>query len=234
VGDAITLSILLVCSYFHRKPAANPLEPFFLNMLKLLRHRVGWSLLLGLIAPVSIPQLSQSSQAADIPPSSAPAPLLSPASEPAFSSPLTPLSQPELAPVSPTVEQPIRLEISRSKRQVTLYQGDVAVKSYAIAVGRPGWETPLGTWHVQQKLRNPRWIHPLTGEAVPGGDPENPLGRYWIGFWTNGKNWIGFHGTPNPESVGKAASHGCVRMYDRDVEELFQKVSLGTPVKVIP
>src|SRR6476619_3978102 len=81
-----------------------PLSHFFQNMLKLLRHRVGWSLLLGLIAPVSIPQLSQSSQAADIPPFSAPAPLLSPASEPAFSSPLTPHSQPELAPVSPTVE----------------------------------------------------------------------------------------------------------------------------------
>src|SRR6476646_968648 len=201
-------------------------------MLKLLRHRVGWSLLLGLIAPLPIPQLSQSSQAAAVPPSSAPVLLLSPSSEPTSTlPPPTPLSQPELAPASPTVEQPIHLEISRSKRQVTLYQGDVAVKSYAIAVGRPGWETPLGTWHVQQKLRNPRWIHPMTGEAVPGGDPENPLGRYWIGFWTNGKNWIGFHGTPNPESVGKAASHGCVRMYDRDVEELFQKVSLGTPVK---
>ncbi len=128
----------------------------------------------------------------------------------------------------------MRLEISRSKRRVTLYQGDVAVKSYAIAVGKPGWETPLGTWRVQQKLRNPRWIHPMTGESVMGGDPENPLGRYWIGFWTNGRNWIGFHGTPNPESVGRAASHGCVRMYDRDVEELFQKVSLGTPVKVTP
>jgi lipoprotein-anchoring transpeptidase ErfK/SrfK len=128
----------------------------------------------------------------------------------------------------------MRLEISRSKRRVTLYQGDVAVKSYAIAVGKSGWETPLGTWRVQQKLRNPRWIHPLTGESVKGGDPENPLGRYWIGFWTNGKNWIGFHGTPNPESVGRAASHGCVRMYDRDVEELFQTVSLGTPVKVTP
>ena len=101
-------------------------------MLKLLRHRVGWSLLLGLLAPVSIPQLSQNSQAADIPPSSAPVLLLSPASGPTSSAPLAPLSQPESAPVPPTVEQPIRLEISRSKRQVTLYQGDVAVKSLSL------------------------------------------------------------------------------------------------------
>lgn len=214
-------------------------------MLKLLRHRVGLPLLLGFLASIAIPQLSPVSQAADVPsiapaPISSPAsrlllaPISSPASKPASRAPLAPLSLPKPAPVSPPAEQPLRLEISRSKRRVTLYQGEGVVKSYAIAVGKPGWETPLGTWRVQQKLRNPRWIHPLTGESVKGGDPENPLGRHWIGFWTNGRNWIGFHGTPNPESVGKAASHGCVRMYNQDVEELFQKVGLGTPVKVIP
>ncbi|MBW4487867.1 MAG: L,D-transpeptidase family protein [Trichocoleus desertorum ATA4-8-CV12] len=198
-------------------------------MLNLL-HRVSLPLLLGLLAPVSVPQLSQ---AADVLAPTVPISPSTPTSVPGSISPSTP-SAPAAIPANSSVEQPMRLEISRSKRRVTLYQGDVAVKSYAIAVGKSGWETPLGTWRVQQKLRNPRWIHPLTGESVKGGDPENPLGRYWIGFWTNGKNWIGFHGTPNPESVGRAASHGCVRMYDRDVEELFQTVSLGTPVKVTP
>lgn len=208
-------------------------------MLKFLRHQIGLPLVLGLLAPISAAQLSQAAERSipgtptpitspTSPSPLAPTPIPQPSSKPL----LQPLFQPSAAPA--TVEQPIRLEISRSKRRVTLYEGDVAVKSYAIAVGKAGWETPLGTWRVQQKLRNPRWIHPFTGESIKGGDPENPLGRYWIGFWTNGKNWIGFHGTPNPESVGKAASHGCVRMYDRDVEELFQKVSLGTPVKVTP
>ncbi|UBF25811.1 L,D-transpeptidase [Kovacikia minuta CCNUW1] len=85
-----------------------------------------------------------------------------------------------------------------------------------------------------QKIRDPIWIHPLQkGVVIPGGDPENPLGRYWIGFWTDGKNWIGFHGTPNPKSVGRPASHGCVRMYNKDIEDLFKQVSLGTVVKVV-
>jgi lipoprotein-anchoring transpeptidase ErfK/SrfK len=132
-----------------------------------------------------------------------------------------------------TNPQPIRLEIQRSKRQVVVYHGKTRIKTYPIAVGKPGWETPLGTFKVQQMMRNPKWISPKTGESIPAGDPENPLGRYWIGFWTDGNNWIGFHGTPNPESVGSAASHGCVRMYNEDVEELFAKVTLGTEVTVV-
>lgn len=131
-------------------------------------------------------------------------------------------------------EQPLRLEISLSRRRVGVFKGKSLIKSYPIAVGRPGWETPIGTYQIRQMLRNPTWIHPLKkGIAIPGGDPENPLGRFWIGFWTDGKNWIGFHGTPNPKSVGTAASHGCIRMYNKDVEELFKKVSLGTQVKVV-
>jgi lipoprotein-anchoring transpeptidase ErfK/SrfK len=134
----------------------------------------------------------------------------------------------------PVEDRPLRLEISLSRRRVGVFKGKSLIKSYPIAVGRPGWETPLGTYQVRQMLRNPTWIHPLKkGISIPGGDPENPLGRFWIGFWTDGKNWIGFHGTPNPKSVGTAASHGCIRMYNKDVEELFQKVSLGTEVKVV-
>ncbi|MBW4500797.1 MAG: L,D-transpeptidase [Scytonema hyalinum WJT4-NPBG1] len=132
------------------------------------------------------------------------------------------------------VPQPTYLKISLSRRQVTLYRGKTQIKSYPIAVGRRGWQTPIGNFRVREMLENPTWIHPLKkGIAIPGGDPENPLGRYWIGFWTNGKNWIGFHGTPNPESVGKAVSHGCIRMYNKDVEELFSLVGIGTPVTVV-
>lgn len=130
--------------------------------------------------------------------------------------------------------QPIRLEIKLSRRQVTLYRGTIAVKSYPIAVGRPGWETPVGDFKVAQMFRNPAWAHPLKENVViPGGDPENPLGRYWIGFWTDGKNWVGMHGTPTPRSVGRAASHGCIRMYNKDIEELFPQVILGTRITVV-
>jgi lipoprotein-anchoring transpeptidase ErfK/SrfK len=137
-------------------------------------------------------------------------------------------------PSSNLVAQPARLEISLSRRRVSLYHQNKLIKSYPVAVGRQGWETPTGNFQVVQMIQNPKWIHPFTGESVPGGDPENPLGQYWIGFWTNGKSWIGLHGTPNPETVGTAASHGCVRMYNKDVEELFRQVSVGTPVKVVP
>ncbi|XGV96871.1 MAG: L,D-transpeptidase [Leptolyngbya sp. BL-A-14] len=130
--------------------------------------------------------------------------------------------------------QAVRLEIRLSRRQVALFRGDTLVKNYPIAVGRPGWETPVGSYEVKQMIKNPTWVHPLQkGVVIPGGDPENPLGRYWIGFWTDGKNWIGFHGTPTPRSVGRAASHGCIRMYNKDVEELFKQVTIGTVVTVV-
>ena len=144
----------------------------------------------------------------------------------------TPTQSRDLTQTQPE-SQPLRLEIRLSKRQVTLYQGEVKVKTYPIAVGRPGWETPTGTFRIRQKVRNPIWVHPFTGENVPGRDPENPLGGYWLGFWTDGKNSIGFHGTPTPLSIGKAASHGCVRMYVKDVAELFQQINLGTVVTVV-
>ncbi|MCC5638352.1 L,D-transpeptidase [Nostoc sp. CHAB 5844] len=136
--------------------------------------------------------------------------------------------------INDLVTQPLNLKISLRNRRVTLYRGKTQVKSYPIAVGRKGWGTPIGNFRVRTMLENPTWINPFTGKAIPGGDPENPLGNYWIGFWTNGKNWVGFHGTPNPDSVGKAASHGCIRMYNNDVKELFNQISLGTPVIVEP
>jgi lipoprotein-anchoring transpeptidase ErfK/SrfK len=138
-----------------------------------------------------------------------------------------------LPDASQTQNQTTRLEVNLNRRRVFVYQGKNLIKSYPIAVGRRNWETPTGKFQVLQLLQNPKWIHPVTGKAIKGGATENPLGNYWIGFWTNGRNWVGFHGTPNPETVGKAVSHGCLRMYNRDIEELFQLVSLGTPVTVI-
>lgn len=127
-----------------------------------------------------------------------------------------------------------RLEIHLSRRQAMLYQGDVLIKRYAIGTGRQGWETPVGTFKVMQMKRNPIWISPFTNERIAPNDPRNPLRGYWIGFWTNGTNWIGFHGTLDAGTVGRAASHGCIHMHDRDLKDLFSQVSLGTQVKVVP
>ncbi len=213
-------------------------------MLRLSKF-IGDIATISLVSLVLLPQVAraalvpvQSGEAAPVipnaPSDASPAPLQDAEFElPSTNPDLKPLYSPEPFQ-KPTQEQPLRLEIKLSRRQVTLYRGNTVVKSYAIAVGRAGWETPKGTFQVKQMFRNPTWIHPLKkGIIIPGGDPENPLGRYWIGFWSNGKNWIGFHGTDNPKSVGTAASHGCIRMYNADVEELFKKVSLGTEVKVV-
>jgi len=140
---------------------------------------------------------------------------------------------PPLKPLLPESDVTIRLVLKRSERRVYVYRGSQQVASYPVAVGRAGWETPMGSWHVIDMQEQPTWVHPFTGEIMTAG-PENPLGERWIGFWTNGRSYIGFHGTPTRESVGRAASHGCVRMYNEDVRELYKIVKLGTPVTVEP
>jgi lipoprotein-anchoring transpeptidase ErfK/SrfK len=126
-----------------------------------------------------------------------------------------------------------RLVLRLDERRLYAYQGDRIVASYPVAVGRDEWETPTGEFTVFQRQQNPAWEHPLTGAIVPPG-PENPLGARWIGFWTDGTNSIGFHGTPHEHLIGQAVSHGCVRMHNADVIELYDQVELGTPVVVLP
>ena len=134
----------------------------------------------------------------------------------------------------PVAQLSRKLRISLSQRQVTLYEGETVVKQYPVAVGKSGWETPLGQHRVMQMMRNPAWKSPFDGSVIPAGDPDNPLGQHWIGFWSDGKNVIGFHGTPNPRSVGRAVSHGCVRMHNQHIQELFEQVTVGTLVEVVP
>jgi L,D-transpeptidase ErfK/SrfK len=125
-----------------------------------------------------------------------------------------------------------RLLLNLKKRRVFVYQGQKIIASYPVAIGRRGWETPTGQFRVIQMVREPVWEHPFTGQLVPSGK-NNPLGARWIGFWTDGENFIGFHGTPQENLIGQAVSHGCVRMRDRDIKALFEKVQIGTSVIVI-
>lgn len=126
-----------------------------------------------------------------------------------------------------------RLVLRLSERRLYAYRGDREVANYPVAVGRDDWETPTGEFTVFQRLPHPSWEHPFTGEVVPPG-PDNPLGARWLGFWTDGTNAIGFHGTPQEHLIGEAVSHGCVRMRNTDVIELYDRVELGTPVIVLP
>jgi lipoprotein-anchoring transpeptidase ErfK/SrfK len=126
------------------------------------------------------------------------------------------------------------IQIDLSDRRLTLYQNTTPLQVYPVAVGREGWTTPTGSFQVMQMYENPDWMNPLTGGVIAGGDPSNPLGQYWIGFWTDGNNWIGLHGTPDPSSIGQAISHGCVRLHNHHIQEIFHLVQVGTQVIVSP
>ena len=88
-------------------------------------------------------------------------------------------------------------------------------------------ETPEGKFKVTTKVPHPVWYHEK--KQIPPDSPENLLGTRWLGL---DKKGYGIHGTRNPESINEAASHGCVRMYNHDVEELFEWIPVGTPVSI--
>jgi L,D-transpeptidase ErfK/SrfK len=117
------------------------------------------------------------------------------------------------------------------------------VYTYPISIGKMDWHTPLGKTKVVDKRKNPTWTPPesvrqehiANGEpplpaVVPAG-PDNPLGAYAMRLGLNGSYLI--HGTNNPIAVGMAVTHGCIRMYPEDIEELFPMVAVGTPVYLI-
>jgi lipoprotein-anchoring transpeptidase ErfK/SrfK len=132
----------------------------------------------------------------------------------------------------PAVEDVVSLVLKLKEKRLYVYRGDKVIKKYPVAIGKKGWETPVGEWQVMEKIKNPAWTSFKTGEVFAPGT-ENPLGARWIGFWTDGKDVIGFHGTANVKSIGTAASHGCVRLRNRDVKALFPLVKVGTTVKVV-
>jgi L,D-transpeptidase ErfK/SrfK len=125
----------------------------------------------------------------------------------------------------------LRLEVDLSDRRLYVYQGPRLQTTYQVAIGQEGWETPIGSFQVMEMQKNPTWRHPITNELVPPG-PNNPLGNRWIGFWYDGRHLVGFHGTPQPKSVGQPVSHGCLRMRNSDILALYQQVTFGTPVLV--
>jgi lipoprotein-anchoring transpeptidase ErfK/SrfK len=130
------------------------------------------------------------------------------------------------------VPEVVSLILKLNEKQVYVYKGDKLVAKYPVAIGKKGTETPTGDWYVMEKIKNPGWTSFKNGDVLPPGK-ENPLGERWIGFWTDGKDMIGFHGTPNIKSVGTAASNGCVRMYNKHVKALYPLVKIGTIVKVV-
>lgn len=115
----------------------------------------------------------------------------------------------------PAAPSPIEIIINISAKRLTVYRNGSIYREYIVATGRPETPTPTGIFEVVNK------------EIDPGG----PYGTRWLGLSARG---YGIHGTNNPASIGTAASNGCIRMYNEDIEALFDITVVGTPVRILP
>ncbi len=127
--------------------------------------------------------------------------------------------------------------VDLSENVLRLYDGLEVVKEYPVATAAPGYVTPVGTWRIVDKRENPTWYNPALdswGADLPpviGPGPNNPLGTRALYLNAPG---IRIHGTANAASIGTYASHGCIRMYISDSEELYPLVPIGTRVIIKP
>jgi lipoprotein-anchoring transpeptidase ErfK/SrfK len=148
----------------------------------------------------------------------------------------TKVVQPKVTTQQLADKYPAVVIVNRGAFKLTLYRHLKLAKSYGIAVGQVGLETPAGLYHVQNKAVNPAWTMPNSswvapgdrGKVIPGGSPENPLKARWLGIFAG----AGIHGTDNVGSIGTAASHGCIRMRIPDVVELYPQVPVNAPVYI--
>jgi lipoprotein-anchoring transpeptidase ErfK/SrfK len=143
-------------------------------------------------------------------------------------------TKPEVTGDEVAAEYPSYLTLDRASYTLRLWQHLKLAKTYTVAVGQEGLETPEGLYSIQEKQVNPSWHVPnsawagdLAGQVIPPG-PEDPIKARWMGIYEG----AGIHGTEETWSLGSAASHGCVRMSIPDVEELYDLVEVGTPIYI--
>jgi lipoprotein-anchoring transpeptidase ErfK/SrfK len=119
-----------------------------------------------------------------------------------------------------------RIVISIPDRKLAVLEDDRVLKIYDTAVGAPTSPSPSGSFSVLNREKDPTWYY--KGRVVPPGK-ANPLGTRWLGLSIKG---YGIHGTNVPSSIGKNASHGCIRMRNHDVEQLYEMISVGAAVEL--
>lgn len=115
----------------------------------------------------------------------------------------------------PLAPSPIEIIVNIGAKRLTVYKNGSIFREYIVATGKEETPTPVGVFEVVNK------------EIDPGG----PYGTRWLGLSAKG---YGIHGTNNPASIGTAASNGCIRMYNEDIEALFDITAVGTPVRILP
>ncbi|WP_051359445.1 L,D-transpeptidase family protein [Paucisalibacillus globulus] len=122
------------------------------------------------------------------------------------------------------------IKVDKQNNQLHVYHGDKSIKTFSVSTGRDTAITPTGTFQIVNQLEKP-WY---SKDGIPGGDPNNPLGNYWLGLnvpGTNGTTY-GIHGTNDPSSIGYYVTLGCVRMKNEDVQWIFETVPVGTEVQI--
>ena len=136
------------------------------------------------------------------------------------------------APAATTVASPVAIQLSLSKREISLVRDGKLVSRWPVVIGAPETPTPTGAFQVTNKVVNPVYASTATGKVKGVG----ALGYRWIGFHKQGRNDFGIHGTPWPWWVDAraAVSHGCVRMRNEHVDKLFSAVEIGTPLIIKP
>jgi hypothetical protein len=117
--------------------------------------------------------------------------------------------------------------VSLEDHKLALVEDGQVKKVYTVAVGKPSTPSPVGTFTIERRVANPTYQH--NGKIVLPG-PRNPVGTRWMGLSEHG---YGIHGTNEPDSIGKAASHGCIRLGRTDLEELYSLVAVGDTVELI-
>jgi lipoprotein-anchoring transpeptidase ErfK/SrfK len=130
---------------------------------------------------------------------------------------------------SETVWKPVprrRILVSIPDRKLAVMEGAKAIRIFRIAVGASASPTPVGSFEIETAVSDPTYFH--SGLVIPPGT-DNPVGTRWMGLNQKG---YGIHGTNDPQSIGKAASHGCIRLRNQDVEQLFEMVRVRDAVEI--
>lgn len=130
------------------------------------------------------------------------------------------------APTSAVLTSKRRVVVSIPDRKLAVLEDGEVLRVFQVAVGADVSPSPTGEFQIAHRLTNPTYYHP--GVVIPPGK-DNPLGPRWVGLSQKG---FGIHGTNQPLSIGKASSHGCIRMRNRDIEQFFEMVRLGDTVSI--
>ena len=117
--------------------------------------------------------------------------------------------------------------VSLEDHKLALLEDGSVTKIYTVAVGKPSTPSPEGSFSIERRAKNPTYMH--DGKTIPPG-PGNPVGTRWMGLSVKG---YGIHGTNDRKSIGKAASHGCIRMAKADLEEFYELVAVGDTVEIV-